>query len=224
MCALHNEDNAGTMTIQAPCPSRIPFSSLSGSRSDWWGGVLRWGWLWPGWGWYPQAHSLQMDEDSYHDVQWMAWTIQYISQVLRFFFDILAGPQPLFPQNILVCSILVCMEFVQPHMMNTRIERETFDYLVSKLAWNPLYYSPHKPQQPIKYQLAAFLIWYGQCASDTLDIAAKLFIGHGSVHNYCRRVCQVLWELQPEYLAWMTDLCKEDWWSWWDENPLVKWV
>ena len=84
------------------------------------------------------------------------------------------------------------MEFVQPHMMNTRIGRETFDYLVSKLAWNPLFYSPHKPQQLIKYQLAAFLIQYGQCASDTLNSAAKLSIGHGSVHNYCRRVYQAL--------------------------------
>jgi len=34
------------------------------------------------------------------DVRWTAWTIQYISQVPRFLFDILAGPRPLFPQNV----------------------------------------------------------------------------------------------------------------------------
>ena len=46
-------------------------------------------------------------------------------------------------------------------------------------------------------------------ASGTLDVTAKLSIGHGSVHNYCRRVCQALQELWPEYLAWMMDLCKD---------------
>ena len=29
-----DEDNTGSTTIRAPCPSGIPFSSLSGSRSD----------------------------------------------------------------------------------------------------------------------------------------------------------------------------------------------
>ena len=187
-----DEDNAGTTTIRAPCPSGIPFSSLSGSRSDQWWGVLGWGWLWLGWGWYhgcPRAHSLRVDEDSYHDVWWMAWTIQYISQVPRFFLISLQAPD---------CYFHKTFRSVQ-----------FYDYLVSILARNPLFYSPHKSQRPIKYQLAGFLIWYGQRTSDTLDVAAKLSIGHGSVHNYCRRVCWALWELWPEYLAWMMDLRKD---------------
>jgi hypothetical protein len=71
-------------------------------------------------------------------------------------------------------------------MMNTRIGREFFNYLVLILARNSLFYSPHKPQRPIKYQLAVFLIQYGQRASDTLDIAAKLSIADcGNALTFC---------------------------------------
>lgn len=71
-----------------------------------------------------------------------------------------------------------------------------FDCLVHILAPNPIFHSPQKKQHHVKFQLAAFLIWYGQQGSDTLDVAAKLSIGHGTVHNYCRRVSQA-WTLVP---------------------------
>ena len=51
-----------------------------------------------------------------------------------------------------VCSILECMQFVHPHMMNTRIGRETFNYLMSILAQNPLFYLLHKPLVAVKHK------------------------------------------------------------------------
>ena len=69
--------------------------------------------------------------------------------------------------------------------MIARLGWDAFDLLVWILAQNLLFVLPCKPQHPIKYQLAAFLIQYGQWGSDTLDVTAKLSIGHGSVLNYC---------------------------------------
>jgi hypothetical protein len=83
--------------------------------------------------------------------------------------------------------------------------RDTFDHLVFILSQNPLFHSPQKKQCPVKYQLAAFLIRYGQQGSDVFDVAAKLSIAHGSVHNYCKRVSQAIQELQPGYLKWMDE-------------------
>ena len=94
--------------------------------------------------------------------------------------------------------------------MIARLGRDTFDRLVWILSQNSLFLSPRKPQRPVKYQLAAFLIRYGQLeqGSDTLDVAAKLSIGHGSVLNYCRRVCRAIQELPCQYLKWMNHVRK----------------
>ena len=80
--------------------------------------------------------------------------------------------------------------------------RDMFDHLVYLLAPNPIFHSPWKKQRHVKFQLAAFLIQYGQRGSDTLDVAAKLSIGHGTVHNYCKRVSRAIRELGPRYLQW----------------------
>jgi hypothetical protein len=94
--------------------------------------------------------------------------------------------------------------------MIARFGRDTFDRLVWILSQNLLFPSPRKPQRPVKYQLATFLILgYGQRGSDTLDVAAKLSIGHGSVLNYCRRVCRAIRELRCQYLEWMNHVRKE---------------
>ena len=63
-----------------------------------------------------------------------------------------------------------------------------FDCLIHILAPNPIFHLPRKQQRHVKFQLAAFLVQYGQWGSDTLIVAAKLSIGHGTVHNYCKRV------------------------------------
>ena len=79
-----------------------------------------------------------------------------------------------------------------------------FDHLVYSLAPNPIFHSPRSPkkQRHVKFQIAAFLIRYGQRGSDTLDVAVKLSIGHGTVHNYCRRVSRAIHALGPRYLNW----------------------
>lgn len=84
--------------------------------------------------------------------------------------------------------------------MNFSIGRDMFDRLVHFLAPNPIFHSPRKKQRHVKFQLAAFLIRYGQQGSDTLDVAAKLSIGHGTVHTYCRRVSRAIREVGPQHL------------------------
>ncbi|KAF8229102.1 hypothetical protein L208DRAFT_1187038, partial [Tricholoma matsutake] len=82
------------------------------------------------------------------------------------------------------------------------IGRGMFDHLVYSLAPNPIFHSPWKKQCHVKFQLAAFLVRYGQKGSDTLDVAAKLSIGHGTVHNYCKRVSQAIHAVGPQHLNW----------------------
>ena len=59
-----------------------------------------------------------------------------------------------------------------------------------------------KPQCHVKYQLAAFLFRYGCLGTDSLNIAQKLGIGHGTVILYCRRVVHALRQLRSQYLRW----------------------
>ena len=84
-----------------------------------------------------------------------------------------------------------------------------FDHLVYLLAPNPIFHSPRKKQRHVKFQIAAFLIRYGQQGSDSLDVAAKLSIGHGTVHNYCKRVSRAIRELGHRHLNWGTQERKE---------------
>ncbi|KAJ3738289.1 hypothetical protein EV360DRAFT_2904, partial [Lentinula raphanica] len=64
-----------------------------------------------------------------------------------------------------------------------------FDLIIDKISTHPVFQTTgRRPQQPLKYQLGAFLIRYGVLGSDTLGAALKLSIGHGTVFLYCRRV------------------------------------
>ena len=58
------------------------------------------------------------------------------------------------------------------------------------------------PQRHVKYQLAAFLFRYGRLGTDSLDVAQKLGIGHGTVVLYCKRVVRALRGLRSQYLPW----------------------
>lgn len=89
------------------------------------------------------------------------------------------------------------------------VGRDMFDHLVYSLAPNPIFHSPRKKQRHVKFQIAAFLIRYGQRGSDSLDVAAKLSIGHGTVHNYCKRVSRAIRELGPRHLNWGNQERKE---------------
>ncbi len=83
------------------------------------------------------------------------------------------------------------------------VGRDTFDRLVALLAQNPIFDSTgRKPQRHVKYQLAAFLFRYGRLGTDSLDVAQKLGIGHGTVVLYCKRVVRALRELRTQCLPW----------------------
>ena len=90
--------------------------------------------------------------------------------------------------------------------------RDTFDKLVALLATNKIFTSPygHKPQRHVKWQLAAFLFRYGRLGTDSLDVAQKLGIGHGTVIKYCQRVSRALRELRPRYLKWPDQVRREE--------------
>ncbi|PPQ80935.1 hypothetical protein CVT24_012866 [Panaeolus cyanescens] len=83
-----------------------------------------------------------------------------------------------------------------------RLGRDTFDELVARLNQDPIFHVPgRKPQRHVKYQLACFLIRYGLRGSDTLDVARKLSIGHGTVFIYCSRVSRALRRLGRQVLS-----------------------
>lgn len=85
------------------------------------------------------------------------------------------------------------------------MSRDMFDRLVFMLASNTIFHSPKKKQRHVKYQLAAFLLRYGQRGSDTLDVACKLGLGLGTVHLYCRRITRALRELRGHHVGWLGD-------------------
>ncbi|KAJ3712651.1 hypothetical protein C8R42DRAFT_313172 [Lentinula raphanica] len=88
---------------------------------------------------------------------------------------------------------------------NYRMGRVMFDNLVSLLAQNPIFHSPKRRQRHVKFQLAAFLIRYGQRGSPVFDVASKLGLGFGTVHLYCRRVTRALRELRSQHLGWLSE-------------------
>ena len=84
-----------------------------------------------------------------------------------------------------------------------RIGCHTFGKLVQLLEQNPLFQSTgSKPQRPIHYHLACFLIRYGIQGSDSLQPAYDLGIGNGSVFLYCWCVSKALRQLGPSTLSW----------------------
>ena len=87
-----------------------------------------------------------------------------------------------------------------------RLSRDMFDRLVAMLAPHLIFNNPNacKPQRHVKYQLATFLIRYGQQGSSVLDTMMKLSIGQGSVYNYCHRVSRAIRSHRPHYLGWMS--------------------
>ncbi|KAF5332528.1 hypothetical protein D9611_005120 [Ephemerocybe angulata] len=81
-----------------------------------------------------------------------------------------------------------------------RVGRDTFDKLIDRISNDPVFVSTKKPQRPVKYQLACFLIRYGQAGSDSLDTAQKLAIGHGTVFLYCTRVSKALRRIKSQVI------------------------
>lgn len=84
-----------------------------------------------------------------------------------------------------------------------RLSRTTFDRLVSVLEKNPIFTSSGtKPQRPVRFQLATFLLRYGSLGSGSLQAAHKMGIGFGTVFDYCGRVSTALMELGLKAVVW----------------------
>ncbi|KAG9029037.1 hypothetical protein FS837_003668 [Tulasnella sp. UAMH 9824] len=84
-----------------------------------------------------------------------------------------------------------------------RMSRATFDRVVALLEKNDVFQSSGKrPQRPVKFQLACFLIRYGVRGAETLDPAQKVSLGHGTVFLYCRRVVYAIRCLRHSFVQW----------------------
>ena len=89
--------------------------------------------------------------------------------------------------------------------------RNTFDKLVCLLADDPIFESQgKKPQRHVKVQLAAFLLRYGNCGSNTFIVERNLNISEGSVFDYCRRVVKAVRRLCSQFLGWPGESCKTE--------------
>ncbi|KAJ7194555.1 hypothetical protein GGX14DRAFT_576259 [Mycena pura] len=87
-----------------------------------------------------------------------------------------------------------------------RMSRGTFNRFCAELGKNPIFTSRgRKPQRHISWQLAAFLIRYGQLGSSVHDTSFKLGIGYGTVVLYCQRVIHALRQLKKTFAAWFTE-------------------
>lgn len=84
-----------------------------------------------------------------------------------------------------------------------RMGRTTFDRLVHMLEKNPIFESTGtKPQRPVCFQLACFLLRYGILGANPMQATHKLGIGFGTVFLYCRRVVCALRELGLKVVKW----------------------
>ncbi|OSC99379.1 hypothetical protein PYCCODRAFT_840847 [Trametes coccinea BRFM310] len=92
-----------------------------------------------------------------------------------------------------------------------RMSRVTFDRFVYLLEANPIFCSTgKKPQRPVRFQLACFLLRYSVRGGDSMLAAKQLAIGLGTVFLYCRRVSYALRELGLGVLAWGDDARHEE--------------
>ena len=86
------------------------------------------------------------------------------------------------------------------------MSRGTFNKFCAELGKNPIFTSRgRKPQRHISWQLAAFLIRYGQLGSSVHDTSFKLGIGYGTVVLYCHQVICALRQLKKTFAAWFTE-------------------
>jgi DDE superfamily endonuclease len=86
-----------------------------------------------------------------------------------------------------------------------RISREAFDFILDKIASNPIFAnnSPNE-QLPVKHQLHIALWRFGRFGNgaSTIDVSKKFSIGEGTVQKITDRVVAAILALQGEYLSW----------------------
>ncbi len=76
------------------------------------------------------------------------------------------------------------------------VGRRTFDRLVAYLQPCPIFHSSGwKPQRPVRFQLACYLLRYGALGGDPRTVAHKMGVSLGAVFLYCRRVTRAFRQL-----------------------------
>ncbi|KAJ3981566.1 hypothetical protein F5890DRAFT_1534736 [Lentinula detonsa] len=81
-------------------------------------------------------------------------------------------------------------------MLYSELEERHLTFFLEILQQNTIFVSQgRKPQRHVRWQLACFLIRYGQLGSPVHDTMLKIGIGYGTVILYCRRVIRAFWEL-----------------------------
>lgn len=87
--------------------------------------------------------------------------------------------------------------------ITSRMNRVTFDAIVELLQQDPIFQSKgRKPQRPVAFQFACFLMRFGSMGADARSAAHKMGIGFGTVFLYCRRVSKALRRLGIRYASW----------------------
>jgi len=85
-----------------------------------------------------------------------------------------------------------------------RMSRPSFWALVDKISDDPgLRSSGLRPQAPVWYQLAVFLIRWSNASA--LRTAGVMAVAEGSVYNYCARISKAFRRIKPEHLWWPGD-------------------
>ncbi|QRW13271.1 DDE superfamily endonuclease [Ceratobasidium sp. AG-Ba] len=90
-----------------------------------------------------------------------------------------------------------------------RIDRTSFDRLLHLIKDNKVFQSDgKKPQLPVHYQLAVYLIRYGYTTGT--KTGSKINVSEGSVYKCCKRVTHALRALRSAYVRWPTNEEKQD--------------
>ncbi|KAG8716503.1 hypothetical protein FRC09_015670 [Ceratobasidium sp. 395] len=90
-----------------------------------------------------------------------------------------------------------------------RMSRQSFDRLLHLIKDDEVFKSKgRKPQVPVHYQLAAYLIRYGyETGSKT---SSKIKVSEGATYKCCKRVTRALRKLRPAYVSWPTNAEKRE--------------
>lgn len=85
--------------------------------------------------------------------------------------------------------------------MDRRMDRAAFWHIHGLIKDDPIFQSTgNRPQRPVHYQLAAFLIRCG--STSKVKTASVMSVSEGSVYNYMYRVGRALRNIRVNHLAW----------------------
>ena len=81
------------------------------------------------------------------------------------------------------------------------MDRKSFWYIHDLIKGNIIFKSTGKrPQRPVKYQLAVFLIRFGGMTGTKAALTGA--VAEGSVWKYSKRVCIAIREMRDAHLSW----------------------